>query len=55
MTHFFYPIVTKGHLCVLYTIHKQHFISYTFLIADYESIIATLSYKSLWQFGEVCT
>ena len=30
-------------------------ISYTFLVADYWSTTATLSYKSLWQFGEVHT
>ena len=30
-------------------------ISYTFLVADYWSSTATLSYKQLWQFGEVRT
>ena len=30
-------------------------ISYTFLVADYWSSTATLSYKPLWQFGEVRT
>ena len=30
-------------------------ITYTFLVADYWSSTATLSYKPLWQFGEVRT
>jgi len=44
----------------MYTIYKLHHlqatpISNTFLVADYWSSTATLSYKPLWQFGEVHT
>ena len=39
-----------------YVYHSQATpISYIFLVADYWSSTATLSYKHLWQFGEVHT